>query len=66
MMRDVRRGGRPPTSPLRRLRVGEEYVWEGKTANEVCRRNHDLLPMRFTSRTIIKNGVPYARVKRIV
>lgn len=58
------RPGRPPSSPLRFLAVGETYFWEGKTANQISRRYHDLLPMRFTSRTIIRNGTIGARVTR--
>lgn len=59
------RPGRPHTSPLRSMKVGDSYFWAGKTANEVSRRYYDLKPMRYRARTMMVNGVMGAKVWRI-
>lgn len=57
--------GRPPKYPLRQLAVGESFFVPGIHVNDICKRTYAFKPLRFRSRTVVRNGVQGVRVWRI-
>jgi hypothetical protein len=62
---DNRPPGRAPKYPLRKLAVGESFFVPGIHINEICKRTYHFKPLKFTSKTVISNGVQGVRVRRI-
>lgn len=56
---------RPPKYPWRRLRVGESFIVQGRTANSLDGCVSHLKPLRFKFRQMMLNGKPAVRVWRI-
>jgi len=57
--------GHPPKYPFRKLAVGESFFVPGIHINEICKRTYHFKPMRFSSRTVVWNGMQGVRVRRV-